>query len=186
MSTSKKKSQCIFLSKIDEQLFETQLRLCFEEIMFIDGVRWQSPTPPAKNTISDCSSPIVYLWDRKLVPTLPFKQLESGLIQGPSSGVVIQLIRSRLREGILESGDIGIGYDASDKGIAHFVAGVWKILRKLNTASLDYVNRTTNEILETNITNYIVGGDAKKLAAKGIILCRGRTDFFYRLHAEKK
>jgi hypothetical protein len=186
MSTSKKKSQCFFLSKNDEKSFEDQLKLHFQNIRFIDGVRWPSPTPPAKHSISDCSSNTVFLWENELVPILPFKPLESGLFQGPSSGVVIQFSRCRLKDGILESGDIGIGYNASNKGIADFVAGVWKCLKKLNIAHLDYVNRSTNEILDRDIKNYIVGEDARKLSVNGVLLCRGRTDFFYRIHEEEK
>jgi hypothetical protein len=182
MTTYANKSQPFFLGSSDEKSLEEKLNLQFGDIMFIDGVKWPSCSPPAKR-ISECKSPIIYIWNRRLTPNLPFKQLEGGLAQGPSSGVVVQLLRSCWRDGVLYSGEAGIGYDVADNGMELFVKGCWKVFKALNAATLDGYKPSTDKTLDTNISSYIVGEHAKHMALTGTALRHCSADVFYRIHA---
>lgn len=124
----------------DESAFSSEIRNSFPDTVFIDDLEWASKDPPGKLSIADCKSKFVYIWDRNIYPTLPSAPLPNGKYRGPQSGLVIQFIRSQLKESnILVSGTISIavtGDTQEGKKMLAFAKGVWKILKKLTPRSL--------------------------------------------------
>jgi hypothetical protein len=174
------KNTPLFMSASDETLFEEQLRRTIPGICFLDGSLWEDARPPIKQSLADCHSSIVFLWDRDTCPQLPHQLLADGRARGPTSGVVIQYIRPASRDGILASGDIGIGYDKNDVGVSTFVTRVWKVLHGMNTSSLHCVDKGTSETLPEQIDDYVVGPGAVASSKRGVILKHCAADVYYR------
>jgi len=171
----------LFLSSLDESRFEAELGKAVPAIGFIDGAVWKCTTPPMKTSLAECQSGIVYLWDRCACPRLPYQTLDDGRARGPTSGVVIQYIRSIYRDGVLMSGDIGIGYDKQNAPIVEFVKKVFKVVRAINACTLESFDRKTGDVLETEIKEYIVGAGAVELVLAGAMLKHCASDVYYRV-----
>lgn len=153
MTDYAKKYVPIFLSADDERGFERKLKSTYSNLLFVDGDSWDNSQPPAKKSLADCRSSIVYLWNPDICPSLPSKALPNGKVRGPTSGVVIQFCRSTNQNGYLLSGDLGIGYDKTDRAILDLVKAVWKILSNMNAKALYSFNPTTGQVLEGDISD---------------------------------
>ena len=175
-----KKSDPVFFSSSDEKELEVKLRKQLSGIRFVDGSLWESTTPPAKDQLTDCKSGIVFLWDQIACPKLPHQIIEQGKVRGPTSGVVIQFMRSREKDGVLVSGDMGIGYDKNDAPITAFVKQVWKVLKSMNAGSLESFDRRTGQAIKSGIQDYVVGPDAIERSRSGIPLKHCSADVYYR------
>ncbi len=175
-----KKSAPLFFSTADELLFETELRRKLPAICFVDGSLWETAKPNAKDSIAECRSNIIFLWDRSACSQLPYLMLNDGRARGPTSGVVVQYIRSYYKDGILTSGDIGIGFDKNDAGIASFVKVVWQVARSMNTGKLVSIGKETGKIIEKGISEYLVGPEARKLSNQGMLLKHCAVEVYYR------
>jgi hypothetical protein len=175
-----KKSLPLFFSADDEKQFEADARKLVPTICFVDGSVWQTTKPNVKHSLAKCESDIVFLWDPKACPDLPFLRLGDGRAEGPTSGVVIQYIRSQYDGKILTSGDMGIGYKKNDVAMAQFVKIVWKVAKSLNSATLCSFDKNTGKILEKHIDMYVVGPGAAQLSKeKGALLKHFAADHVY-------
>jgi hypothetical protein len=176
-----KKCLPFFFCREDENLFESELKRQIPTICFVDGSRWETTHPPAKAAFSECRSGIVFLWDMSACPKLPFQSLEGGRARGPTSGVVIQYVRSMLSVGVLTSGDMGIGYKRDDLAIAQFVETTWQVARSMNSGTLSSVDKKTGRPLESGIADYIVGPNSKSLSKEGTLLKHCAVEVYYRV-----
>src|SRR5690242_14793525 len=96
----------ILMTADDEAEYTAVLTEADATILFVDGDRWLSAEPPTHASISECSSTFVYLWSRRLTPSLEARRRDDGRFDGPKAGVVLQVERSiRLDDEIL-SGSI--------------------------------------------------------------------------------
>lgn len=141
-----KKRTEVLLTAEDEDRFSREIRSVFPYVAFIDDVYWPTETPPSRASVTDCESKFVYIWNRQLFPKIIGKPRVHGGFYGPQSGIVIQLIRSQLKDNELLSGSLGVGFDESCSEMKSFSEGVWKILRKLTPKKVVQVNPYTGEI----------------------------------------
>lgn len=179
MSDYQTKYSPLFLASTDESYLEKRLRSEVPEIAFVDGSTWKTQTPPEREDLRSCQSSIVFLWDKSACRELPFMVRNDGTVQGPTSGVVIQYFRSVEKDGVLLSGDIGIGYKKNDQAMAAFVKKVWRILKEMNAGALESFDPTTGVSLDSAIRTYIVGAGAIALAMSGVVLthCSGSVRY---------
>ncbi len=180
MNAYVKKNSPIFLNSEDEYQLAVEIRKGVPDLKFVDGSLWTDSIPPVKDWVSECESRVVYLWSPISCSILPSSRLESGKYRGPTSGIVIQLMRCQLLDGVLKSGDIGIGFLKSDTGIGEFVKIVWKALRKMNAAPLRSVHATTGITIKSSIADYVVGPGAVKLSNTGTLLKHCSAEVFYK------
>lgn len=185
MSTTeyRKKYSPFFLHTDDEISLSTSLTTYIGDIVYIDGDRWPTKEPFIKKSITECTSNIVFLWSPKTVPVLPVL-FRNGLFFGPTSGVVVQMIRSRVMGNFLLSGDIGIGYDKNNVELVQFVKSVWKGLNSLNYCSLRSVDRDNRTTINHIVKNYIVGRGAASFCNGSQILKHDCTENYYLPNAE--
>jgi hypothetical protein len=174
------KSAPLFFTAEDERAFGDRLRVLIPDILFIDGARWKLPSPPAHKTISDCESRCVYIWSPAVCPDLPFSELPNGTFRGPTSGVVVQLGRSQGVDGVLLSGDIGVGFKKQDRVIVQFVNSVWNSLNAFNSAKLSSIQPRSGLTIQEGIRKYIVGPNAKAFSQNGGLLKHSDVDVFYK------
>jgi hypothetical protein len=101
----------------------------------------------------------------------------SGKFQGPGSGLVIQFGRSLLKDSILLSGRVAVGYDESHDApsvkMDGFSKEVWRILKKNTTRNLAAVNPQTRKIVNPKVRGYLVGGNAA-------LWCREKEGRFFK------
>jgi hypothetical protein len=180
MTAYAKKNSPLFFCERDELDFGMALKEFIPDIQFVDGSLWEDNSPPVRPSIHECRERIVFLWSRTACPTLPYKTLSDGKIHGPTSGVVIQYMRCVLKDPVLLSGDIGIGYEKQDIAIAGFVKSVWKVMKSMNVCALNSVNAQTGDIIESNITDYFVGAGAKDWTGSGKLLKHCAADVYYK------
>lgn len=173
------KSVPVFLSPTDERQFEERLKAKHPEVLFINGIIWESSAPPAVSTLEECRPGTVLLWERSVFPNLQGSE-SHGRIRGPVTVYVVRYIRSRVQNGLLTSGDVGVGYHKLNAPMATFVADTWKILRSLNRGILDCYDVATGLTIKSGIKNYIVGEGAIELSQAGMPLKHFLTDVYYR------
>jgi hypothetical protein len=171
----------LFLSKTDEGLFETKLREAIPDLVFVDGSLWKNEHPPERPSLSGCRKRTVFLWSRAVCRKLPCKKYDNGITRGPTSGVVIQWIRSSERAKLLTSGDMSVGFQKDNLPMKQFVDAVWKVLRSLNCATLCGFDPKVKKKLARNIKNYIVGPGARQLSLEGAQLKHNAVDVYYKV-----
>ncbi|GAA2444915.1 hypothetical protein [Streptomyces glaucus] len=119
----------------DEARLLRAIRDKHREVVLLDNVPWRSADePPVRESIGDCGN-IVTLWHPGIHPVLPVDTRVDGTVFGPSSGPVIQWIRSLRKEAVvLTAGRWAAAVDkASDPDMAAFVGSVWKVLNGCTT-----------------------------------------------------
>jgi hypothetical protein len=90
-------------------------------------------------------------------------------------------MRSRVKDGALHSGNLGIAVDDKDAAVLHFVKKAWKVIKALNSCTLSSFDNRSGELLQRNISNFIVGPDAKALSISGMRLhYAGALTYFYK------
>ncbi len=124
-----KKQVQTFLLPEDEGALSQALRETRPSIRFVDDSVWPSESPPAHESIAQCSSPWSFIWDTDLFPQLPSRQRPAGRFDGPSSGVVFQVCRSRLDDSVLLSGRVAIGWEDTRDEFRDLVRLVFGTLR---------------------------------------------------------
>ena len=124
-----KKQVQILLLPQDEDALSRALRTAKPSIRFVNDSVWPSKIPPAHDSISECSSPWAFIWDTDLFPELPSRQRLDGRFDGPISGVVFQVCRSRLEGTVLLSGRIAIGLEDTRDDVRQLVKLVFGTLR---------------------------------------------------------
>jgi hypothetical protein len=126
-----KKQVQTFLLPEDEKALSHALRAIRPSIQFVDDSVWPSQTPPAHDSIAGCSSPWAFIWDTAIFPELPSRERPDGRFDGPSSGVVFQVVRSRKEESILLSGRLAIGWDDTRAEFQDLVRTVFSTLKDM-------------------------------------------------------
>jgi len=142
-----KKSNHILMTRKDEEVFSREIVCQFPSVVFIDDMIWKTAIAPARESITECKSKFVYLWNQEVYPMLAGIQRADGRFQGPQSGIVIQFVRPTLKEDVLLSGVISVGFQVTDNEMGTFVKGVWKILYRLTHNKLVQVDPKSNRAL---------------------------------------
>ena len=155
-----KQSQ-VFLSLEDERHFTDCLKHSIVDVKFINDSVWETPLPVDSESISNCHSHLAYLYAGQF-QDLPSRQRPSGDYAGPASGCVVQVLRCRLKEGVLYSGTVSTGYRDGDLRMHQFVTRVWKCLKALGKIGVVGPTGLINRM-------YLVGNDANRLVQAGSI-----------------
>ena len=153
--------QPVFLTTTDEQVLSERLKEVLPAIRFVDDNRWPSPEPMVRDSIANCASRYVFLWPSDQIDTLPVIS-RNGQFEGPQSGVVMQLMRSRKVDDCLLSGQLGVGFSEKNAWMAAWSKSVLQVLRGLNVSKLRSLGS------KPAITSaYVVGEGAATLARSG-------------------
>lgn len=175
----------IFMTPDDENTFSEDLRRKRGSLRFIDGEHWETQCPPEKKSLNECSSSIVYLWDRDIFPTLPSIRMNDGRFQGPQVGFVLQLVRSVVQNGCyLLSGRVAHGPLKDEKQVGVFYSEVVKYIKKNYVGRLELVDPVTYETIGVPVVNTFYAGRncSSWLAEDDTRLLKSRSSkHFYRL-----
>lgn len=170
--------QPTFLTVDDEQLLIDRVRHLYEDLVVIDGTRWPEETPPSRQLANECEEWALLFWVPRLWPKLPAERLPvkvgNKFFQGPQNAYVVRLERSRLKDGVLLSGQLDASIFVSNVEIVEFAKAVRREARKLNTSKL--ICASTNSL----VGKYIVGPQAAHLNKHGMLLKHNCADVFYR------
>lgn len=152
--TGKTKVKPFFLTKADEKVFSEKIKCMYPSVKFVDDSRWSTAEPVVRQSIDECNSNYVFLWPSDVVdklPTIP----HGDKFDGPQSGVVMQFMRSKVKGGVLLSGQLGVGYSEKNQWMADWSKSIFKILNSLNVARLKTISD------EPRVTkDYVVGQDS--------------------------
>lgn len=143
--SSKTKQLQLFMTEWDERQFIEALRREIPDLRLVDGSRWDSPVPPARERLSECTAHVVYLWSPGIYPELPSRP-RGGRWDGPSAGVVIQFQRSVQDGPLLKAGALSAGFDDTDERFAEFVSTTWECLRRSTKGGLRRLDGTSTRI----------------------------------------
>lgn len=160
----------------DEGRLSALIVEAYPHVRFIDGTVWLSAEPPSFDSIDECTSRVVSIWDAERFPSLPTHRRADGRYEGPTVGPVIQVIRSRLHEAGLSSGRVAAGSDAPDPVHLHFLETVFRALRG---CTLPVLSKASGK----RASNVRVGPAAAAWAKEGNILLHEST--FYQYLPEK-
>lgn len=117
----------LLLDREDEADLSIRLTNSFPGIRFLNDNVWKD-APDCQDAIENCSTGRVYLYNGML-EKLPTFRRKNGDLEGPTAGCVIQILRSREKEGVLLSGRIAISFDDDDDQMRDFANGVWKCVK---------------------------------------------------------
>lgn len=178
MDTQKKRLK-FYLNVEDEKRVSELLRTSIPHIAFVDGQRWQKPEPPLVPNIESATSSAVYLWDRAVVETLPCSPLAKpyGVYthQGPTSGLVVQMVRSAMKESVLTMGQLTVGFD--DESLAPTFDAMFKCFRKLGVQKLSCM-APDGTCIRRGIGGYIVGEATQRFCRGGGRLEASARNYF--------
>ncbi|MDP3857568.1 MAG: hypothetical protein Q8Q73_07390 [Stagnimonas sp.] len=171
--TLKKAIFPFFFLEEDEVALSASLAGVLPSLRFLDDNRWESDAPVWRDTIEDCRSRFVFLWDSAKLTHLPTAMV-SGKLQGPSSGVVIQFMRSKVVDGALLSGQMGVSY--SEPWVGTFWRTVLREAKRLSAAKLQ------TECSDASvIATYLVGDGARRFGLAGGRLRHVTAETYYRV-----
>jgi hypothetical protein len=166
-----KKQLQTFLLPEDEKALSDALRAMRPSIRFVDDSVWPSESPPVRESIAECSSPWAFIWDTAIFPQLPSRERPDGRFDGPSSGVVFQLCRSRKEESILLSGRLASGSEDTRNEVQHLVRMIFGTLKDLTRAAIWISNGK-------NAPEYRVGPAASRWRqVEGNLFCDRATKY---------
>lgn len=162
----------MFLLPEDEAQLSHEFRTCIPQITFLNDHIWPE-APDIRDSIERCDTGRVYLYAGMLAD-LPTQRRQVGDVQGPASGCVIQVLRSKVVDDELVSGSIGVGFEQTDHQMYEFVSLVWKCLRQFASLGVKRADGTVDK-------KYFVGPHAKQQACAGEIrlVDGGRIIRFY-------
>ncbi len=163
-----KQVQC-FLTAPDEIRLAEMLKKERPSLRFLDGSLWAGDEPIHQDSIEACLTGIVYIWDPVIVPDLPLGRRSNGWLAGPTAGVVIQLVRSKLQDNLLLSGSASEGemlkaYEVELKKMSDLF---WKTLKSISNANLVGVDLHDRSVVWEKVTQYRVGADAELWVRSG-------------------
>jgi hypothetical protein len=166
----RKKSVQIFFDKSDELAVSKLLLEALPNIKFVDGQRWPSASPPLKSGINECTDSFCYLWDSSVVKELSQIELQQPnndkRFQGPTSGVVIQVCRCKLRDGVLTKGEVGLGYDESHNALDRSMKAIFACFSKFGGTKLRCVD-SHDRVLSSHLGGFLIGPGAKRFQLGG-------------------
>jgi hypothetical protein len=159
---AKKKLSPVLLLPEDEVALQAAIADAHPDVRVLDSGAWQdADTPPVLGSITEVRS-FAYLWPTGLHPVLPTHVRSNGAVWGSQTGKVVQWDRSRLREGTLEAGALGV---VIEPGLEDFVKSVWRILFRLTTNNLVRHHKPTGE--HVRMPTYRIGPHALGEARAG-------------------
>jgi len=160
-----KKQLQVWLTRCDEGVVSKLLREKISPITFLDDNVWKTG-PAIRQDLPSCQSRFIYLWQPGLAETLPTRLRNDGQVEGPTSGVVVQYLRSELHGSTLESGRFAAGSQNPTAAYRAFVALVWRVLLEY-CSSVDSVHPTTRVVISPSFGDMLVGKDAAKMCNEG-------------------
>lgn len=141
-----KKSIEFLFTLDDEEAFSQRIKEAYPSVVFVDDMYWPTPVPPTRASITHCESRFVYIWNRQIFPELRCIPRKHGGFHGPQSGVVIQIVRSKVNGNELLSGTMSVGFDEGDTLMKSFAEGVWAILKKQTPMKVVQIEPETGEV----------------------------------------
>jgi hypothetical protein len=159
-----KKQNGLFMTAEDERAFSELLRADFPDVLMLDDNVWESPSPPGFESIHQCTSSHVYLWNKAIFPELRGQRRKDGKWQGPASGIVIQFSRCRFQHNLLISGRLAVGLNDGTghfEAMKAFVQTVWSIAARYCTKALVAVDPDSRDIINPNVRSYFIGPSAR-------------------------
>lgn len=161
LSNLNMKSQIqLFLTKKDEENISKLIQSKFDIIHFLDDNVW-AKSPVSRKGIECCSSMRCYLYNRD-ISTLPTYTRNDGSVEGPVSGCVLQILRSKLdKENILYSGRLAVGFQ-NDPLMKVFYNQVYDIVKKNTYLGVQRMDGAFDK-------NYRVGYDAADKVKSSIL-----------------
>jgi hypothetical protein len=148
----------LFLTHDDEVSLSRVLATSFPSIAVIDDNVWPTQSPCVVDGIADCKTSFAFLWPRAICATLPTRRRNDGRYEGPTSGVVVQLVRSRLSGSNLLSGRIAVASDTPD--MTAFISELWRVLKSWGVPKARSIDPRTGDTISPNVSGYLVGPDA--------------------------
>jgi hypothetical protein len=158
-----KKQVQLFLINDDEAALLDAIRAKRPRVVVVDGSRWATRDPPVALSIASCASPSVFLWDQGIVERLPVGPRGDVEFEGPRTGVVVEVTRTRHIGNVLLSGRLAVSTGVGDKPVSAamnaFTADVWAAMRKI-TAPVVAIDRESGAVTRERVTEYRAGHHA--------------------------
>ena len=156
------KNQQLLLLHLDDEIHWTALlKASIPDIRFLNDNVW-TRAPDERNGIEDCPSGRVYLLDRDPA-SLPTIRRETGELEGPIAGCVVQVLRPRVLDDLVLSGRVAAGYHDGDESMKALVAKIWPTLTKLGTIGVLRPNGEIDKqyLVGTQLAIKVRAGEAK-------------------------
>jgi hypothetical protein len=162
---SKTRGKPFFMTLVDEKIFSEAIKRVYPHIKFVDDSRWSTPDPVVRGSIDECASNYVFLWPSDVIEKLPTMS-HGDKFDGPQSGIVMQFMRCRQKDGCLLSGQIGVGYSEKTEWMDGWSKQIIKILNSMNASKLKVIGEdsyiTSDYVVcENAIDFYKSGGQLK-------------------------
>ncbi|QVN21007.1 hypothetical protein [Burkholderia pyrrocinia] len=171
--TTKMPTLQTFMTNADEAAFSDFLKTHIPSVKFIDSYIWNSPVPPAYNSMTECHgqpfSNIVIIneeicsverYAREFIAPHPGGSGYMGSMEGPGA---IQFLRSREADyapECLRDGRLAASYDpAIDPATDVFVKMTWNVFKKFAHKTF-VVNRETGVVNEKPESRFFAEPDA--------------------------
>jgi hypothetical protein len=154
----------LFLSVEDEIALSEALRQLRPQMHFLDGNRWPTAKPVTASSIDKCATNYAYLWDSSIVKDLPYLLREDGQCEGPQSGCVLEIWRSRPSDNLLLAGRfaqcVAHADPAVEASLHRLARDVWDVIKRMTKQPLVVVDPTTFQVIQTRVSNYRAGDGA--------------------------
>ena len=167
----KKRQIQTWLDRTDELALCKQFKEILPSLSFLDDSIWED-SPSVSDRLAECRTPYIFLWPHSAseIGCLPTRKLPDGRVQGPTSGIVIQYLRSSEKPGVVESGRFAVGYNGEDVQFHEFVEVIWGCLKKY-CSRVDNVNPKTRNVIKAKVPDMLVGQSiANRCLADGLTL----------------
>lgn len=156
----------LFFTSFDEQSLSHDLRAQCPKIVFINGSVW-ADGPEVHHSLEECEKGVAYLFNGN-VSELPTGRRSNGKIEGPTAGCVIQLLRSKILDGVMQSGSIAANFRDVDVEMREFSSTVWSCILRIGRTG---VVRPDGRIDK----NYLVGSDTRRSVEAGRVQIADRA-----------
>jgi len=160
----------LFLTIEDEIALSNRLCELRPGVLILDGNRWDSTVPKIARSIDKCETNYAYLWDKNILSELPYFSRGDGQFEGPQTGCVFEIWRSRLRENLLLAGRFAQCIGHTDPLVVaamyRFADDVWKLLKKMTKHPLVAVDPISLQVVRDPVPEYRAGDGAIEWALK--------------------
>jgi len=164
------KRQSYFFSHDDEVEFSKKLLKAFPQLLFRDGDRWSVGGEPLyKETIQDCKSSGIYLWNPSLFPAVPSKQID-GKMFGAITRYVIQYDRCPIKDKTIDWRQMTASFDSASPAEKQFTDKVFRIMKSMNSTKLRAICAVSALPITEKVSSFVVGAGAAVLVKNGLNL----------------
>lgn len=158
-----------FFTACDERELSSMILDQLPHTKFIDIGAWAKSFDLAhasRDSIVDCNS-ACYIWDADSVPDFP--------TDSKPTYHAAHFSRCRQTEsGELYLGQVGVQVIPDDECQKKFCSTLARLVRKMNSGSLDVYSDADGSLMNTGITNFVVGPDAYVLSNQELRLAYGQ------------